>query len=582
MADLTRLAQPSLHSSSLDLLRQRAEHCFNIYHAHAKMLFPLSAILLSSITRSSALHSSSSLWSTQSQGAISSSYYGLIRVLNEVANYLEQMEACDHMEPLEFPSVKDSPSPTNQFHEVALALCAPCFLYDNLHSSYTLQSSLSMSAEPFYKRILSHIYPSLSSPPPLQVQKSVITAHKKYCLELILSEIINATSQCKVPGQVLVILATVSASSLSAKSVVFLSTTHLSDHTSTLLIIPGPIARKEIVVPNLQVVKATGQLPPVNIQQYAETLSFTTVESTFGFFSRNKPVTWQVISPSHTGVLLPFMQKCDGLHSWGSIAKTIRAYNLPAIKNSLKSTSCMRNSKAWRVKLQKTKRSPSFSFKPMPSQKRFLPSYRSVSAKAVQAKKTLGANRGSLFCCHMSPGEYDSQLPFQTRIPLALTQHSTPHLRVKKQFTPQLVPSSSEARVYNFTVQLRLPDNSDSMLTMYIAKVSLHFSEARGVILAPNSLESLPIPCTCELPVGKFLTNKNAYTKYGLYSLHTQKIEWRPSGIKRYSGNTTACVSLSVQYHSPDASELIAYPAVDLSIDSSVTPDVVYITDVTS
>lgn len=580
MADLAKSAQPSLQSASLDLVRQRAEHCFNIYHTHAETLFPLSVILLSSITKSSAIHSSSFLWNTQSQGAVSSSYYGLVRILNEVANYLEQMEVCSHMDPLEAPSLQDSPSSTDQFHEVSLTLCAPCFLYDNLHSFYTLESPPSVSAEPFYKRIFSYIYPSLSSPRPFQIQKSVITAHKKHCLELILSEIINANSQCKASCQVLVILATVSASSLSAKSVIFLSTPHLSDHNSTLLIIPGPVARKEIVVPNLQAVKVTGQIPPVNIQQHIETLSFTNVESTFRLFSRNKPVAWQVISPSHTGVLLPFMQKCNGLHSWASIAENIRAYNLPVIKNALKTAARIRTSKVRRVKLQKTKRSSFFSFKSVPGQKHFLLSRRNVPSKAVQAKKTLGINRGSLFCCHMSPGEYDSQLPFQTRIPLALTQDSTPHLRVKKQFTPQLAQSTSEAGIYSFTVQLRLPDDSDPMLTVYIAKVSLHFSEAQGAVLLPNSSELLPVPCTCELPVGKFLTNKNAHTKYGLYSLHTQQIEWQPSGIKRYSGNTTACVSLNVQYHSQAMPGLTSYPTVDVSIDSSVIPDVVYITDI--
>ncbi len=575
--------QQLLHSVSMDLLHQRAEHCLNIYRAHAEVLFPLSEILLLVITKSNVLRSSAPLWNDSSQGAIVSSHYGLVRVLNEVTTYFERMGVCDHMEPLKLPSVEDTSPVTGQFHEAALALHAPCFLYDNLYLPH-LSQSRRPTMEPFYKRLLSYIFPASYYPNSSQFQKDAILEHKKNCLRLILSNIINANLPHEPSHHILVILATVSASSFSAKSTIFLSSTQ-HNHNPALLIIPGPVPRKEIIVPNLQIVRSAGQIPPVDVREHANTLLFTSAESTLGPFSRRNTIPWQVISPSYTGILLPFMRKESGVRGWTSLTKAVHTYHSPILTKLLKNASHVLSTKRQKVSLQKTQRKPSFSFKPASSRNGLFTTRfstrRSTSAETKKFRRALNAHRGYLFCCRMSPGEYDAHTPFQTRTPLALLQHSPPYLRVKKQFAPYLANSSSEPKAYVFTVQLRLPDTFDSTSTMYIAQVSIHFSGARGTILASDSLEPLPIPCTCDLPVGKFLTNKDVCTEYGLYNLHTQQIEWQSSGIKRHSDNTTSCVSLSVQYRSQDSSEAVVYPVVEVSIDSSIVPDIVYITDVT-
>lgn len=585
MAELPGQAPPLLCPTILDMLRQRAESLLDIYRAHAEALFPLSAILLSAVTASNALRSSASLWNKQSQGAVISSYHGLVRVLNDIANYLEQMGVCAHMEPLVIPFLENTSFIAHEFHEITLALNAPCFLYNGMYSSNTLCKPHHTPAEPLYKRFLSYFGPYLHSTRPSLSRESIISAYKRQCLELILSETISTTSKHEAPYHVLVILATVSASSLNARSTIFLysPSTQSPNRDSALLIIPGPIPRREVIAPNLQIVKITGQIPPVDFKQHAETLSFIDTRHTrpnIKIFSRKRAISWQVVSPSHTGVLLPFMQVCSNIRSWTSIAKAVRIYSSSVQKKSLMHMLRLHTDSQRRLKQHKPQQTPSFSFKRVPRQTSLFTSRGSIFLEAIRIKKALSANCGSLFCCRMSPGEYNAQLPFQVRIPLALSQHSTPLLRVKKQFTPSLAPSSLGIRMYTFTVQLRLPDDLDSRCTMYISKISLHFSGASGAVSVHGSPEPLSIPCSCELPVGKFITNRESSTEYGLYSLHTQKIEWQPSSIKRYSNNITSCVSLSIQYYSNYISEAVVYPVVDVSIDSSAIPDVVYITDI--
>lgn len=584
MVELSEQAQPMFCSVTLDILHQRAEQLLDIYNSHIDALFPLSAIFSSIITASNTIQLSASLWNKQSQVIIISSYYGLVRVLNEVANYLEQMGVCAHLDPLDFPFIEDIPSIMNKYHQIALTLGAPCFLYDSIYLSCTSNTPYPTPIEPFYKRVLSHIR-SYLYPVRSYLQRNIISTYKRQCLELILSKIISATSSYGAPYHILVILATVSASSLSAKSTIFLWSQSIQqpNHSSALLIIPAPVSRREAIAPNSQVIKVAGYLPPINFKKHDETLTFTDLKhsrSGFRFFRRKLVSSWHVVSPSHTGVLLPFTQKCGDISSWSSIAKNTRIYGAPMVKTSRINTLRINASRRKRLKQHKVYRNPFFSFKQASKPISTLSSQRRVNYEATRSRNIFNANSGNFFCCHMSPGEYDAQLPFQTRIPLALSQCSKPLLRVKKQFTPGLSLSSSGQRVYTFTVQLRLPDDLDSSLSIYISKVSLHFSGACGAVLAHDSSEPLSIPCTCELPVGKFIANKDGCTEYGLYSLHTQRIEWQPSSVKRYNGNTTSCVSLKAQYCSNDVAEAPIYPVVDVFIDSNVIPDVVYVTNI--